>query len=213
MGVNPNDFSKQYNYNYALVPWAEAFEAQADFTVGQDAAGISLIDRAWGTMVEKGLSTLFEESRYDGTPGYELGSQHNSVVHRWASGVGALLQRYVLGVAPTAPGFTTWLVDPHGASLNWAQGRVPTPEGPLTVWWRWKGSPANRHAYTLVLSAPGGTTGSVELPVVRRGLVVVDGHRVWSHNSGLAGVNWSAIDGRIVVPGLGPGTHVITWRS
>jgi hypothetical protein len=212
MGANPNDFSKQYNYNYALVPWSEAFEAQADFTMGEDAAGINLIDRAWGTMVDNGPSTLFEESRYDGTPGYELGSQHNSVVHRWASGVGALLQRYVLGVAPAGPGFTTWRVDPHGASLSWAQGRVPTPEGPLSVWWRWTGSPAERHAYTLVLSAPGGTSGSVELPVVRRGVVAVDGHRVWSHGSGVAGVKWSAVDGRMVVPGLGAGTHVITWR-
>ena len=213
MGANPDDFSKQYNYNYALVPWAEAFEAQADFTVGQDAAGINLIDRAWGTMVKRGPSTLFEESRNDGTPGYELGTQHDSVVHRWATGVGALLQRYVLGVAPAGPGFSTWIVDPHGASLSWAQGRVPTPEGPLSVWWRWTGSPAIRHAYTLVLSAPGGTSGNVELPVVPRGLVVVDGHRVWSDGSGHAGVRWSAGDGRIVVPALGPGAHVITWRS
>ncbi len=212
MGTNPDDFSKQYNYNYALVPWAEAFEAQADFATGEDAAGIGLIDRAWGTMLQNGPSTLFEESRYDGTPGYQLGSQHNSVVHRWASGVGALLQHYVLGVAPAGSGFTTWRINPHGASLSWAQGRVPTPEGPLSVWWRWTGPPANRHSYTLVLSAPVGTSGSVELPVGRRGLIDVDGHRVWSHSSGLPGVRWSASDGRIVVPALSGGTHVISWR-
>jgi hypothetical protein len=211
MGSDPDDFTKQYNYNDSLVPWAEAFEVQADFTAGDDAAGIDLIDRAWGTMLRLGPSTFYEASRDDGTPAYELGSQHDTVVHRWASGVGALLQQYVLGIEPTAPGFKSWRVDPHGATLRWAQGRVPTPEGPLSAWWRWVGPSEARRGYTMVVSAPGGTGGEVALPVPDRGVVEVDGQRVWTTHRHGPGARWDGASGRIVVSGLGSGGHVITW--
>ena len=208
---DPDDFSKQYNYNYSLVPWAEAFEVQADFTAGEDAAAIDLIDRAWGTMLRLGPSTFYEASRYDGTPAYELGSEHDTVVHRWASGVGALLQQYVLGVEPTSPGFRSWRIEPHGGALTWVQGRVPTPEGPLSAWWRWVGSASARRGYTMVVSAPSGTHGEVALPVPESGVVVVDGQRIWSGRSRSGDVHWDPVSRRIVITGLGAGNHVIRW--
>jgi hypothetical protein len=213
MGSDPDDFSKQYDYNYALVPWAEAFEVQADFTAGEDAAGIDLIDRAWGTMLRLGPSTFYEASRYDGTPAYELGSQHDSVVHRWASGVGALLQQYVLGVEPVTSGFRSWRIEPHGATLTWVQGRVPTPEGPLSAWWRWTGTDKARRGYTLAVSSPGGTTGAVDLPVPDHGTVVVDGHVGWRNGNHVPDVHWDDKSRRMVVSGLGSGDHVITWTT
>ncbi len=211
MGSNPDDFSKQYNYNYSLVPWAEAFEVQADFTAGEDAAGIDLMDRAWETMLRLGPSTLYEASRYDGTPAYELGSEHDSVIHRWASGVGALLQQYVLGIEPISPGFKSWRIEPHGGTLTWVQGRVPTPEGSLSAWWRWVGTAAADRRYTMVVSAPSGTSGDVALPTPERGTVVVDGKRVWGSHAHSADVRWDAGDGRLLITDLGPGNHVITW--
>jgi hypothetical protein len=213
MGSDPDDFSKQYNYNYSLVPWAEAFEVQADFAAGQDAAGINLIERAWGTMVRLGPSTFYEASRYDGTPAYELGSQHDSVIHRWASGVGALLQQYVLGVEPVAPGFRSWRIEPHGGTLTWVQGRVPTPKGPLSAWWRRVGSAAAPRRYTVALSAPTGTTGDVAMPVPDRGVVFVDGRRVWKSGATSGRVHFDAVTGRLVVEGLGAGSHLIRWTS
>lgn len=213
MGSDPDDFTKQYNYNYSLVPWAEAFEVRADFTADEDAAGINLIERAWGTMLALGPSTFYEMSRYDGTPAYELGSQHDTVVHRWASGVGALLQQYVLGIEPSTAGFKSWRIEPHGGTLNWVQGRVPTPEGPLAAWWRWEGPTAARRSYTLAVSAPAGTTGTVALPVPERGVVRVDGHKVWTRGAPSATTRWDAAAGRIVISGLGAGNHVITWMA
>jgi len=211
MGSDPDDFSRQYNYNYSLVPWAEAFEVQADFTAGADGAGIDLIDRAWGTMLDLGPSTFYEESRYDGTPAYELGSQHDTVVHRWSAGVGALLQQYVLGIEPTTPGFRAWRIEPHGGSLTWVQGRVPTPEGSLSAWWRWEGTNGSRRGYTMALSVPDGTTGEADLPVPERGIVLVDGHRVWSSTSHTANARWDPSARRIDVTDLGSGDHVIRW--
>jgi hypothetical protein len=213
MGSDPDDFTKQYNYNYSLVPWAEAFEVQADFAADEDVAGINLIERAWGTMLALGPSTFYEMSRYDGTPAYELGSQHDTVIHRWASGVGALLQQYVLGVQPSTAGFKTWRIEPHGATLDWAQGRVPTPEGPLSAWWRWEGPTGARGSYTLALSAPEATTGTVALPVPDRGVVLVDGHETWRRSAPSATTRWDPAVGRIVISGLGAGNHVITWMA
>ena len=211
MGANPDDFSPQYNYNSGLVPWAEAFEAQADFTVGDDAAGIDLIDRAWGTMLRQGPSTLYELSRSDGTPAYELGSQHDTVMHRWASGVGALLQQDVLGVTPLSPGFTSWGIEPHGGSLSWAQGRVPTPEGALSVWWRRSGPTSAPRAYVMGITAPSGTTGRTLLPVPDSGVVMLDGHVAWERGIASSSARFDPSTGRVEVAGLGPGNHLIRW--
>jgi len=213
MGSDPDDFSEQYNYNYALVPWAEAFEVQADFTAGEDAAGIDLIERAWGTMLRLGPSTLYEASRYDGAPAYELGSQHDSVMHRWAAGVGALLQQYVLGVEPVTPGFKSWRIEPHGGTLAWVQGRVPTPEGSLSTWWRWTGTDEARRGYTVAVSSPDGTTGAVDLPVPDHGTVLVDGHVGWRNGKHGTNVHWDEQSRRMVVSGLGAGNHVIKWTT
>lgn len=202
-GDNPNDFSRDYNYNYALSPWAEAFEVQADFVAGEDRDALSLIQRAWGTMLRQGPSTFYEESRYDGTPAYRLGKQHNSVDHRWASGVGALLQQYVLGVRPASPGFRTWVIDPHGDTLRWAQGRVPTPAGEFSAWWQWS-RPGAPRTYTMVVTAPAGTTGEADLPVPAGGTVTVDGRPVETRRDDARG--------RTIVSGLGPGSHVVRWQ-
>ena len=208
MGDNPNDFaSANYNYNYALWPVGEAFEVQADFATGEDNAALSLIRRAWGTMLRWGPSTFYEQSRYDGTPAYRLGQEHNSVDHRWSSLVGALLQEYVLGVTPTAPGFAAWQIVPHGGSLRWAQGRVPSPAGPLSTWWEWG---PGRRSYMMVVSAPEHTAGSLELPVPDRGTLRLDGTRVWPRGGGAA---WSRAVGRLVVPHIAGGTHVVAWSA
>jgi hypothetical protein len=215
MGTDPNDFSRQYNYNYSLVPWAEAFEVQADFTAGEDRGALSLIRRAWGTMLRRGPSTFYEGSRYDGVPAYELGLQHGSVDHRWASGVGALLQQYVLGVTPTRPGFATWQVAPHGGDLRWAQGRVPTPQGPLTTWWARLGRPGSPSAYTMVVSAPSRTRGELELPVPDRGQLTFDGHEIWPRHETHAKVSarWGRRSARLLLLGVPPGGHVLRWHS
>lgn len=50
-----------------------------------------------------------------------------SKAHGWATVVVPLLSKYVLGVAPTSPGFATWSVKPSVGYLEWARGVVPVP--------------------------------------------------------------------------------------
>jgi alpha-L-rhamnosidase len=45
------------------------------------------------------------------------------------------LSTRVLGVKPTAPGYTRIRIAPQPFNLRWASGVVPTPRGPVTVSW------------------------------------------------------------------------------
>jgi hypothetical protein len=211
MGEDPDDFSRDYNYNYSLSPWAQAYEVEAEFLVDRDAEAISLLRRAWGTALDWGPGTFYEQSHHLGEPAYRLGSQHNSVDHRWGAGPAYLLPQYVLGVTPTSPGFATWRIDPHRVDLEWAQGRVPTPAGPLSTWWEVDGDPADIDAMTLVVDAPPGTAGEVALPVPASGVVTLDGDTIMVDGLPLgASARRDAARDRTVVTGLS-GQHVLRW--
>ena len=58
-----------------------------------------------------------------------------SLCHAYASAPLPVLQRAVLGVAPLAPGFTEFRFAPQATGVRWAEGRVPTPHGPVEVDW------------------------------------------------------------------------------
>ncbi|HUI03806.1 MAG TPA: alpha-L-rhamnosidase C-terminal domain-containing protein, partial [Acidimicrobiales bacterium] len=92
-----------------------------------------------------------------------------SLAHGWASGATADLSSYVLGVLPATPGFRTWSVRPHPASLGWAEGQVPTPHGAIGVRWA-QDRPAGR--FSLQVVTPAGTRGVVSVPVIRPGSVL-----------------------------------------
>jgi len=76
---------------------------------------------------------------------------------------------YVLGVMPTAPGFSRFTVRPMPANdATWAKGLVPTPHGPIAAGWEVTGT-----VFKLNLTVPHGTTADVVLPEV--GTVLVNG--------------------------------------
>jgi alpha-L-rhamnosidase len=92
----------------------------------------------------------------DGTPKFGPGT---SLAHPWSTGPTSGLSKYVLGVRPLKPGFKTWLVEPQAGDLSWAEGRVPTPYGPISVRWD-----KNANGLVLKLFVPTGTSGTVGLP-------------------------------------------------
>ncbi len=69
------------------------------------------------------------------------------------------LSKYVLGIRPLEPGYRAWLVEPQPGNLQWAQGKVPTPSGPMEVRWEKKGD-----RFSLTVKAPSGTRGTIGLP-------------------------------------------------
>ena len=58
---------------------------------------------------------------------------------------------------PPYPGYSTWQVKPHPANLTWAQGQVPTANGPLSV--KWAQDTAGQ--FHLQVVSPPGTSGEV----------------------------------------------------
>jgi Bacterial alpha-L-rhamnosidase C-terminal domain/Cytochrome c len=81
---------------------------------------------------------VWEALAPDGSPATResAGGTFASLAHGWASGPTSALSKYVLGVRPVQPGYKTWLIEPQPGDLSWAEGRVPTPYGPIAVRWQ-----------------------------------------------------------------------------
>lgn len=170
-------------------------EIVARFRSGLAASAIDQIKRTYGWMFthDPGI-TAWEGIGPGGTP-YE--GAYTSMAHGWSTGALPALTNELLGVAPTGAGFSTWRVAPQPGGVAWAGGRVPTPHGPIDV--RWEAGGRGEPSFALTLTAPRGTTGSVEVPAAGTARLVVDGRPRAAQVSA----------GRAVVDGLGPGTHTI----
>ncbi|MEI7901574.1 MAG: alpha-L-rhamnosidase C-terminal domain-containing protein [bacterium] len=76
---------------------------------------------------------------------------------------------YILGVTPTAPGFSRFQVRPAPVKeVTWARGVVPTPHGPVMAGWENDG-----RTFKLSLTVPRDTQADVVLP--KGGTVLVNG--------------------------------------
>jgi hypothetical protein len=78
--------------------------------------------------------------------------------HAWGAAPANLLPRYVLGARALAPGWKRILVRPHPGALTHAQGKIPTPRGPVVVRWE------SGDRFRMQLELPPGTTARVQLP-------------------------------------------------
>jgi len=189
-------------------PLPSGFEAAARLA-GSDPAelgfdsGLQLTRKFWGWMLGQDPgSTFWEKVSTAGTP--QIG-QFESLAHGWASGPTVTLTTQVLGVTPTSAGFATYSVIPHPGDLSWAQGRVPTPHGAVSVSWQ-----SRPRSFGMTIKAPAGTQGEAAVPTFGRQLrVTVDGHLAW--DAGRSAGYGAHSDGTFVyVTGLGPGSHVVT---
>jgi hypothetical protein len=140
-----------YQASRRVYPFMSYYAVLASFQSGRDGAAFDLLRREWGYMLENGpRSTMWETiGPYGGGP------TGGSWDHGWSSGAAPALTNYVLGVRPTSPGFTTFVVTPHVEGLQWAAGDVPTPHGPIHVSWR-----AADGRAVLRVRAPRGTSWS-----------------------------------------------------
>jgi hypothetical protein len=116
-----------------VYPFIGYFELVARYASGLDSSAVALIRREWGYMVRNGpRSTMWETIGADGGPPSD---QQPSFDHGWSSGAAPALTQYALGVVPAAPGFGSYVAQPHPADLRWARGVVPTPHGPIKFRW------------------------------------------------------------------------------
>ena len=80
------------------------------------------------------------------------------------------LTTLILGVRPTRPGYSEYVLAPNPAGLEWAKGTVPTVHGAIIVDWKWiketQADPVSQieARFILHLQNPSSETAQVILP-------------------------------------------------
>jgi hypothetical protein len=186
-------------------PLPSGFEVEARLTANDPTGqlqltALQLMRRFWGYQLSQDPgSTFWEHVEPDGTPNLK---QFSSLAHGWAAGPVISLTTQVLGVQPTSPGFSRYVVTPHPADLTWMQGRVPTPYGPIDVSWQRQ----NNGQITMDISAPVGTTGQLVVPISGQAVTVeMDGRIIFAGKA--LSPNVKSDGATVSVDNVTPGHH------
>lgn len=120
-------------------PYFKFYEMESLCSLGHQKAVTDRIKEYWGGMLDLGATSFWEE--FD--PQNELKQEEcysmygkaygRSLCHAWGASPIYLLGRFYLGVRPTAPGYTSYVVEPKLGGLSWMEGTVPTPQGDIHV--------------------------------------------------------------------------------
>jgi hypothetical protein len=215
LSVRWNNFgalTPEKNDGGAIGTFPGSMEVQAHFTAGDDTAGLDLIRREWGYMLNSPIgtnSTFWEGFLPDGT--FDYGGQYMSAAHGWATGPTSALTFSVLGLQPTGAGGQYGFI-PHPGDLTHVEGSITTPQGPITGSWDYAATPGT---FTEHVTTPAGTTGTIGVPTYGApGVTVgVNGTTVWSGGAfhSAAGIGGGSTDGRYVyLTGVAPGTYTVT---
>lgn len=113
--------------------YMQHYRLRALAQAGETPKALAAIRKFWGRIVLSGSRTIWEcgvhqfgKSAYGGA---------GSICHGFSTTPIDFFQRTILGVRPTAPGFSRCLIDPSPIGLTHAKGTVPTPHGTLDVAW------------------------------------------------------------------------------
>ncbi|HMS36446.1 MAG TPA: hypothetical protein PKA93_04720, partial [Arachnia sp.] len=116
-------------------PFVTTFAVRALAAAGQADAAVAQVRRRWGRMLELGATTFWEEFPDDDASPYEMYGRAfgKSLCHAWAAGPAQLLPEILCGLRPAGDAWSTFEVDPHLGTLEWAGATVPVPGGEITV--------------------------------------------------------------------------------
>ena len=143
-------------------PYYQGFLLEGLAIAGESALAQDLLDRTWAPMIRRDRNFTggyWEYVSADGTyPGLDLFTGGS---HFWASMPNTFLTEYVLGVRPTAPGYSSFIFAPlPGFNSEWVQGRIPTPSGIIYAAWGMQ----ENGKLIMQIEAPAGLTGNVLVP-------------------------------------------------
>ena len=159
-----------------ISPLMCAYEAAARFRCGRAEDALDLVRRCWGGMLKKGAGTFWEYTWNDATTPWQARA------HAWSAGPAWLLPAWVLGVRPLAPGFRRVLIQPQLGGLAWAEGVVPTPQGPIAVRYERREGPRGKQRPLVCRVILPGNERDAEFDLPRGSLLVV---RKFSRDSAL----------------------------
>jgi hypothetical protein len=142
--IDPPEPLEGWNWahNHNVWPFVVGLELEARYEWEDFAGADDLLRRCWGNMIHHNTECFWE--MVDGRDGSFIthrpvadtgidADTWDSYSHGWSGGVAYMLQAYVLGVRPLAPGLSRFLVAPRRGSLGTIAGTVPTPHGPIHV--------------------------------------------------------------------------------
>jgi len=112
-------------------------------------------DRSWKHMVDSGTTLTWEAWDQKYKPNQDWN-------HAWGAAPANLFPNYVLGARVLTPGWSQAAIRPHPGPLTSAEGKIPTPRGPILI--SWKNAAAFTFTFTFTLTLPPGITATVELP-------------------------------------------------
>ncbi|MCX7005323.1 MAG: family 78 glycoside hydrolase catalytic domain [bacterium] len=116
---------------------------------------LRIVRQRWDEMLRKGATTFWEVF-----PGFEKDWWTRSHCHAWSAAPVYFLTRYQLGVWWAAPGYAHARIAPVPLDLTWAEGRVPTPHGEISV--AWEQTPEQ---FAITIALPAAVAATVVLPV------------------------------------------------
>jgi hypothetical protein len=164
-----------------ITPYYGSYVLDALGRIHHHDAALNWIREYWGGMIDEGATSFWEAYdpnwprrsphlilQADDTAGYIV-----SLAHGWSSAPTYWLMQEVLGIQPTAPGFSQTTIRPDLVDLAWARGAEPTPHGLLKVDWKKDGD----RGLNAAIDIPEGVVATVILPVPSgTDHVLVNGH-------------------------------------
>ncbi|MEN3323142.1 amylo-alpha-1,6-glucosidase [Mariniflexile soesokkakense] len=119
-------------------PYMRFYELEALCAIGEQEFVLDEIRDYWGGMLDHGATSFWE--KYDPK---QSGNEHlemygrpygKSLCHAWGASPIYLFGKYYLGVKPTSAGYKTYEVTPNLGGLKWMEGKVPTPNGEVSIY-------------------------------------------------------------------------------
>lgn len=119
-------------------PYMRFYELEALCAMGEQSYVLKEMKDYWGGMLALGATSFWEE--YNPT---KKGEEHyamygrkfgKSLCHAWGASPIYLLGKYYLGIKPTAPAYKTYAIEPVLGGLQWMEGKVPTPNGEISLY-------------------------------------------------------------------------------
>jgi len=156
--------------------YAAQYLIEALFTHGAANAAHALItasgDRSWKHMVESGTTITWEAWDQKYNPNQDWN-------HAWGAAPANLFPYFILGARAVTPGWSRATISPQPGPLSEAEGKIPTPRGPIMIHW------TNTSTFRLSLMLPAGISAQLNLPApaTSRG-VFSDGKSISAQRAG-----------------------------
>ena len=152
----------------ACSPYFAQFLLEAAFEMDDPAYALSLMtsedERSWLGMMRAGATMTMEAWNQKAKPNQDWN-------HAWSTAPLNIAMRKILGVEPLEPGYASVRVRPRLGPLSFAEGRVPTVRGEVSVECR---------SASLAVTIPRGVRAEVVLPWSGESRSVGEGRHVFS---------------------------------